>query len=257
MTDEAGKTKWIKNSSVIVLALISLFSVYYSVATQIKIGLPVPAGIDNIGLLITLVSLIGIYLCVDHLGSAGELDDRLSDIIHTLRRGRGGIYYDTFSDLWGRITHLASFAEREVLVVVSNDDFIPAKEWEQRLSKRIQESYRSTRAYIRYDVLVITSKPSDHADCVSYEHEWQLWKQTLPDRLRPQVRLSIRNSQPIGLTAVIIDQSHVCICMATKGKGNTDVGLVFEGNPDLGSRMATWFNVQFTADLLRSEMRAP
>ena len=58
----------------------------------------------------------------------------------------------------------------------------------------------------------------------------------------------------MGLTAVIVDQRHVCLCVATKGKGNTDTGVIFENNGDLGTRVATWFNVQFAAELLSSSV---
>jgi hypothetical protein len=236
-------------TAVVVLLLVSALSVYYSLALLLKLPLPIPQGLDAGELLVTLVSLIGIYLAVDHLAPTDEMVSKLERMEDAVLRSKGGDYYANFAALWSRITHLATHAEHEILALVANDEFIPAKHWEIGLAPRLRDALNSSRTYIRYDLLIITSNELSHPDCRTAIDGWNKWKNSLPPQLHEHVRIGFRKSQPICVTAIIVDQRHVCIGFASKGKGNTDTGLVFENSPELAVRIATWFNMQFVVKL--------
>jgi hypothetical protein len=241
--------KLVTRTAVFVLLLVSALSVYYSLVLLLKVPLPIPHGLDTGELLVTLVSLIGTYLAVDHLATTDEMVSQLERLEDTILRSKGGDYYANFAELWSRITQLAIHAEHEILAVVSNDEFIPAKHWETGLAARFRDAFNSSRTYIRYDFLIITSKELSHPDCRTAVDGWNRWKNSLPPQLHEHVRIGFRKSHPICITAIIVDQRHVCICFASKGKGNTDTGLVFENSPELAVRIATWFNMQFVVEL--------
>jgi hypothetical protein len=236
-------------TTVFVLLLVSALSVYYSLALILKLPLPIPHGLDTGELLVTLVSLIGVYLAVDHLATTDEIVSQIERMEEAILRSKGGDYYANFAELWSRITHLATHAEHEILALVANDEFIPAKHWEIGLAARLREAFNSSRTYIRYDLLIITSKEPSHPDCRTAIDGWNKWKSSLPPQLHEHVRIGFRKSQPICVTAIVVDQKHVCIGFASKGRGNTDTGLVFENSPELAVRIATWFNMQFVVEL--------
>jgi hypothetical protein len=241
--------KWTKRTAVVVLLLVSVLSVYYSLVLLLKVPLPIPQGLDTGELLVTLVGLIGVYLAVDHLATTDEMVSQLERIKEIVLRSKGGDYYANFAELWSRITHLAIHAEHQILAVVSNDEFIPAKLWENGVARRLRDAFNSSRTYIRYDLMIITSKELSHPDRKTAVDRWNKWKNSLPPQLHEHVRIGFRKSQPICVTAIIVDQKHVCICFASQAKGNTDTGLVFENSPELAVRIATWFNMQFVVEL--------
>jgi hypothetical protein len=107
-------------TAVFVLLLVSALSVYYSLALLLKLPLPIPQGLNTGELLVTLVGLIGIYLAVDHLATTDEMVSQLKRMEDAILRSKGGDYYANFSELWSRITHLATHAEHEILALVAN-----------------------------------------------------------------------------------------------------------------------------------------
>ncbi len=254
--------------------IISFLSIYYIVALHLQINKPFGIDINNQELLTTLVALIGFYLATDDIITSGEITTelkqiaknntttseaisaRLNHIDEHVLRARTGEYFTNFRELWSRITHLATQADNEVLVTVSNDQFVPARDWYDNLAKLLKQVYEHSQTHLRYELVIDTTKDTTHIDCQTALRNWTEWKNSLPEYARDFVQLVFRKTLPLAFTAVIIDHKHVCICFVSTGKGHTDTGLVFENSGELGARMATWFNLQFSGDLQKTNARS-
>ncbi len=252
---------------VVGLLIISALSLWYVIGTHLEIEHPFGIGIPPDHLLILLVALIGLYLAVDDILTQAKITVRLEGVDNCIKnasslivarigqvdehvtRARSGQSFTNFGELWSRITHLASEADEEILVIVSNDQFVPQKDWYDGLAARIKQVYEHSETHVRYDLVIDTSKDETAPECQTALNGWSAWKNSLPEYARSFVRITFRKVLTLGVTVVIIDNKHVCICFVSKGKGHTDTGLVFENSNELGARMASWFNLSFDSYL--------
>lgn len=152
----------------------------------------------------------------------------------------GGRLITHSTQIYSRLTELASQAENEIKVLLYGSEWPSLMDWSEQVSENLKEKQLAEIDFTYQIVFSMNIDLEEEDFFQRIEKRLEIYSNKGASNLL-DLRF-INDNEPIGLNLFIFDSIHVAIVFSTHGTGNVNSCIIFENNSDISSRLATWFD---------------